>query len=724
MSHPLPHILKLFWIVIQYLEEVVMKRTFSLAALLMVLFLSKPDSWAIGIGRLYARYPNWEDSPIFNLRIKTLHVDVTIRDQMAVTHVDQEFANDNYARLEGFYVFELPEGANVNEMALWIGGVRVPYVIKRAEDAVVIYQEIVRRTADPAILEQLGKNTFKLRIFPIDSYSSRRIEIQYSQLLQYTTGKISYLFPLDMTDYTSSPIEQASISIDLLSQFPITSVETSVDKYPTATVVTKLSDRHYTIVYGVENVAFAKDYSLYYRIDRQGFQMWALTYAAPDSLREDRYYILWTTLPDTLPGGTVQARELTFVADVSSSMDGVRLTQLKDALDSFLNLLTEEDKFNIITFATNVVQFRPDLVYATPAMKEQARAFVDQLVAIGLTDIETALKASVQQTYTDNIGSAIIFLTDGEPTWGETNSNSIVTRSRLRNTMGVRIFPVAVGAEVSLPLLQEIADQNGGILTTVSSNDSIALAVDGLFRRLFIPALADPTIDYGLLPAYDLYPTSLPTIFSGEQGIQTGRYLAPGGVFNVTLTGTIRGAGYQIQNQVAFPDTNHSMLAIARYWGAQKIQYLLKLIKEVGEVGELIDQVVALSIRYSVLTPYTAFLVVEPGNGLVISVHDKNAVPIQFELLQNYPNPFNPSTTIQYTIGGLANGPPVSVRLVVYNILGQKVKTLVETPQQPGSYRVTWDGTNNEGKQVPSGVYICRLMAGNFVSAKTMVLVK
>jgi hypothetical protein len=98
--------------------------------------------------------------------------------------------------------------------------------------------------------------------------------------------------------------------------------------------------------------------------------------------------------------------------------------------------------------------------------------------------------------------------------------------------------------------------------------------------------------------------------------------------------------------------------------------------------------------------------------------------PMRFSLSQNYPNPFNPSTIIPYTIGGLTDGSPVSVRLVVYNILGQEVNTLVERLQQPGTYRVIWHGADNNGKWAPSGVYIYRLTAGNDVSAKTMVLVR
>lgn len=337
-------------------KEVAMKRTLMLAAIGIMLFCLMDESRSTGIGRLYARYPNWEDSPIFNLRIKTLSTSVTIRDQLAVTNVDQEFANDTWGRLEGFYVFQLPDGANVNEMALWINGIRVPYVIKRREEAIVIYNEIVRRMSDPAILEQLGKNQFRLRVFPIDPLSTRRIEIQYLQPLPLKEGVMDYVFPLDMSDYPSSPIERASVSIDLVSEYPLSSLTTSVDQFPTATIVTKYSDQHYSIVYGVENVTFAQDFALRFAVDRGNRHMQALTYAASDSLREDPYFVLWATLPDTLPGAApVEGRELAFVADVSSSMDGVRLQQLKEGLHAFVDSLASEDRFTIITFGTNTV---------------------------------------------------------------------------------------------------------------------------------------------------------------------------------------------------------------------------------------------------------------------------------------------------------------------------------------------------------------------------------
>ena len=96
-----------------------------------------------------------------------------------------------------------------------------------------------------------------------------------------------------------------------------------------------------------------------------------------------------------------------------------------------------------------------------------------------------------------------------------------------------------------------------------------------------------------------------------------------------------------------------------------------------------------------------------------------NDIPTHFQLKQNYPNPFNPSTTIEYSIkkAGL-------VKITIYNLLGQKVRTLANTLQVPKIYRVTWDGKNDAGISVASGVYIYKLSAGDFTNSRKMILMK
>jgi hypothetical protein len=93
--------------------------------------------------------------------------------------------------------------------------------------------------------------------------------------------------------------------------------------------------------------------------------------------------------------------------------------------------------------------------------------------------------------------------------------------------------------------------------------------------------------------------------------------------------------------------------------------------------------------------------------------------PSGFSLSQNYPNPFNPVTNIAFTVPQTAH-----VRLDVYNVVGQKVKTLVDQEMKPGSYAADWDGTDQSGKAVSSGIYFYRMEAGDFAGMKKMLLLK
>jgi hypothetical protein len=97
-------------------------------------------------------------------------------------------------------------------------------------------------------------------------------------------------------------------------------------------------------------------------------------------------------------------------------------------------------------------------------------------------------------------------------------------------------------------------------------------------------------------------------------------------------------------------------------------------------------------------------------------------IPSVFALAQNYPNPFNPITTIQYSVKGDQSSPYVSLK--IFNLLGQQVRTLVDGDRDSGYYSVTWDGRDDRGREVPSGVYFYRLIAGTFSGTKKMVLMK
>jgi len=104
---------------------------------------------------------------------------------------------------------------------------------------------------------------------------------------------------------------------------------------------------------------------------------------------------------------------------------------------------------------------------------------------------------------------------------------------------------------------------------------------------------------------------------------------------------------------------------------------------------------------------------------IAVGIEEEKELPTTFKLYHNYPNPFNPYTTIRFDIPKFSN-----VSLKIYNILGQEVKTLVSGKLAPGEYKILWDGRNDYGIRVSSGMYFYRIIAGKFIQTKKMVLLK
>ena len=116
------------------------------------------------------------------------------------------------------------------------------------------------------------------------------------------------------------------------------------------------------------------------------------------------------------------------------------------------------------------------------------------------------------------------------------------------------------------------------------------------------------------------------------------------------------------------------------------------------------------------------------SNSVAVEIPTESSAPIlpaTFNLYQNYPNPFNPATTIEFDINHDGNSYGMSdVTLDVFNILGQKVRTLVDEPMLPGRYTVEWDGTSENGGTVATGIYLYRLKVGEKHQSKKMLLLK
>jgi Ca-activated chloride channel family protein len=694
-----------------------MRNKILFAALALVVVFADAS---YAVGALYARRAGSQDSS-YALWLERYDATVTITDQMAVTHVDQTFKNESSTRLEGIFIFPLPENAIVTELALWINGVRTVAQVMESDTARAVYNGIVRRSIDPALLEYLGNNVFKLSVFPIDPVGSlmceRRIEITYAELLPYDAANIKYNFFMKAVNMSSKAVERTSLKINLSSQKQILSLGSSTHTAAEGLVISQASQYSDTILYGEENTISQKDFTLYYKLKNDNYAISHLTYVPKtdgtgmffDSTGDKPYFLLWITPPDTVTQAQIIKKNLVFVADVSSSMAGARIDQLRLALNAMVDMLNPGDKFNIIAFASGVSAFKPDLVDFSVANTAAAHTFVNALGAVGMTNMEGAFKTALAASWVDTCMNAIVFLTDGMPTWPVTSTAATVIDSvGIYNPLAkVSIYPFGVG-DVDKGFLKLLAKRNNGFSLLMSASDSISIALESFMQKISHPVIKNISVNYGGISQNDVYPPNAPNVYANSQLTLMGRY-SNAGTFPITVTGSVGSNTMTLSANLPFPSTvMPNQPFVPRMWASAKINYLLDDIAIYGEQTELVNAVKLLGRKYSIITPYTSMIVVEPG----LLVEDKTLPPAKVvRLCQGFPNPFIASTMIQFSIPRSLSAQRMSLQ--VFDASGRLVRTLINEYTMGGSYRIQWNALDNYGRKVSPGFYLVVLKVGN-----------
>ncbi len=545
--------------------------------------------------------------PPARLSIKYHRVTVTIENQLAVTHIDQVFINEENYQVEGIYMFPLPADATVSQFAMWVDGKKMDGQVLDRSQARRIYEDIVRSQRDPALLEYVDRGAFQASIFPIPPKGERRIEIEYSQVLVADQGLIHYSYPLNTEKFSARPLEQVSVDVHLKSQDAIKAIYS-----PSHSVaVSRNGDYEARAGYEESNVKPDRDFDLYYSVSQDTIGLNLITY---NDNTEDGFFVLLAAPQVTVEQDQVVSKDVIAVIDTSGSMDGDKLRQAKDALRFILDHLNPEDRFNIVRFSTDVQSYATGLRPATE--REEGKRFIDGLRAAGNTDINRALLEALNSADKER-PTILIFLTDGVPTTGEIKADRIIANVKQVIRPNVRLFAFGLGDDVNTYLLDMLAQENRGVAAYVRPGQKIDEQVSAFYAKVSTPVLADIQIDFGDMGVYDVYPEPLPDLFIGTQLMLVGRYhpqfqVGRPLINQITLRGTVNGQEqtftYPLPENFNF---GPGPAFIPRLWATRKIGYLLTQIRLYGESKELVQQIVDLAVKYGIVTPYTSFLVNE-----------------------------------------------------------------------------------------------------------------
>ncbi|MGD8822403.1 MAG: VWA domain-containing protein, partial [Anaerolineales bacterium] len=352
------------------------------------------------------------------------------------------------------------------------------------------------------------------------------------------------------------------------------------------------------------------DFELYYSVSDFEVGLNLLTYRDPQGDDDDGFFLLMAAPGIEVDENQRVAKDVIVVLDQSGSMGGEKFQQAQEALHYIIDHLNEEDRFNIMAFSTGLRSFADEL--QPLSQTDQAHRWVDGLSAAGSTDINLALSAALSQLENSQRPAFVLFLTDGLPTEGEVDPAIILRNLEQQAPDNVRLFSFGVGYDVDTFLLDSLSEQHHGSTTYVTPGQAIDEAVSGFYAKVSTPVLTDIELDFGDMVVYDLYPEPLPDLFAGTQLVLVGRYHDWGGG-PIILSGQVDGQTqtFTFEDQTFTRSSGPDFLP--RLWATRKIGYLLKQVRLHGAEEELVEQIVALSVRYGIVTEYTSYLVTEPG---------------------------------------------------------------------------------------------------------------
>jgi len=558
------------------------------------------------------------------LSLSVMNVDVLIDNQHARVKVLQIFDNHTSQILEGKYLFALPPAASISDFAVWDADVRIPGVMMEKRRANKVYGEIKQQQIDPGLLQQddehEGRSAFSAKVVPIPAYGTKRVEMEYTEVLPVDSLVSHFTFPLKPSFGDPQPIDEFNLHLHVINENPITPIAQPNGQLPLT--VTKSEPHEFEADIRSRGVTLKEDFSFDYRIDVPGSTLSFTTYRAPE--RISSYDLRDPSLAARNPDGyfearaifnqqsntqTQQPRNVVLLLDTSLSMYGEKLKRAVEAVDYFLHSLSPQDHFDLIIFNDEAYPFAPAPLPATADNVEQALEFIKNSMLGGATDIRKALAMAVELSAHFPAGEhSIVLISDANPTVGTRDLKQILNALEKSNGTQVRVFAFGLGSDANGTLLEQLAKSGHGYFARARETEDIATTL-----KIFLDHVGSTTIEHLSFTSsdpnnlYQIYPSD-DYSFDGSSLSYVGRYRTPSPRTTVTMQAEFGTEPLKLSRDVVLPELSDEHAHLPRVWARARVDALLREMDLNGEREDYISEIIRLSEKYRFVTPYTAFI--------------------------------------------------------------------------------------------------------------------
>ena len=544
-------------------------------------------------------------------RVEKLRTSVTVRvtDRVARVEVEEWFRNNGGGVAEGDYIYPLAGEAVFSDFSLFQGEEELKGESMDATRARSIYEEIVRRRRDPALIEMAGHGLLRARVFPFGPGETRNVRLRYTQVLERAGDALRFRYVAGAARSGGQPVTpnpQGRSETPLTFTLVTENAARFGEPFSPTHRLQASRDRDRLTVRPAGELAGSFDIFLPLAGSTVGVSL-----ATHRVDGEDGYFML--TLSPGAAKAAAAPRDLSVVVDVSGSMSGEKMEQARQALHQLLGTLSARDRFRLVSFGNRVEAHRPDWSEATRAAVDDGRAWVDRLTASGGTNIAGALDEAFRTPAGQGRLHLVVFITDGLPTTGETDPDRIA--ARVEASRGeARIFTFGVGYDLNTYLLERMAVAGRGTVDYVAPGRNVEEAVGSLANRIQHPVLVDLAFSGSPARLKDMQPSRLPDLYAGQDLVVFGRYETTGkaAAGELSIAGTRGGRPERFGAPVEFPAHAASGGYIPGLWAARKVGDLMRTIRVEGSTPERVAAVRDLALRYGLVTEYTSYLVQEP----------------------------------------------------------------------------------------------------------------
>ena len=525
-------------------------------------------------------------------------VQVAVAGRVARVTVEEWFRNAGALLDEGNYLYPLPGEAVFSDFSLWQGDRELKGEPMDAAQARAIYEEIVRRKRDPALIELAGHGLLRARVFPIGPGETRKITLRYTQMLDRVGDAWRFRYTAG-TGAGAAASSSFRMQVDSAARFG--------DPYsPTHRLNTNRSDNGIELT--LAETTPRGDLELFLPLARNLVGMSLVT---SQPLGEDGFFMLLLAPGRAETQGV--RRDLVAVLDVSGSMSGDKLDQAKAALVQLLGTLRSGDRFRVVTFGSGVRRYAAGWTDVSADNVRAAQDWVRRLDTDGGTNIAAALTEAFAEPPTEGRLGVVVFLTDGMATVGETNPERIADQAE-RGRGSFRVFAFGIGYDVNTYLLDRLTERARGVTEYIRPGGDIEQTVASLASKIASPVLTDLALRADGVELYDLQPQGLPDLFAGDELVVFGRYRGAGREErSVTVIARRGGHEERFSTAARFGNEQSGADYIQQLWAARKAGALSSEIRLHGPNPEIVSELKQLALRYGILTEYTSYLVQEPN---------------------------------------------------------------------------------------------------------------